>query len=88
MNIGSAQSGDSWAAFQRLADAARVRNGGFDIPVTRQAAQPSPARPAMQVQRAPRPEAAEALLRLSQAYTQKEQAQPQRVLGTNFDSYA
>ncbi len=83
MNVNSVNSGNSWGDFLKLANQARVRNAGFDLPLTPQRTI-ADAKNKKVFQKA-----ISGMPRAGKLYDQvKTQPRPKSVLGARFDSYA
>lgn len=81
MNVQSLDGNSAWAHFAHLADAARVRNAGFDVPLAQQ-------RSTVQQKSMPvRPGRAMPSVNENVYYNQQPQKQ-RPMLGTHFDAYA
>ncbi len=83
MNINSVDNGKSWGHFLKLANQARVRNAGFDLPITPQRTiAEAKGKKVFQ-------NAISGMPRAGKLYTKAQTTpKPRSVLGARFDSYA
>jgi hypothetical protein len=88
VNIQQAQMSESWAAFMKLAQTARVRNAGFDLPIGRQSAPTETVRASRKTElpAAGNLAKSQSLTNATRPFAATEQ--PKQILGTKFDAYA
>jgi hypothetical protein len=78
MNIQQTGSSNSLATFMKLAEAARVRNGGFELPIEKTRTESA--------SKAARQNGVAAIS--GGTYAMEKNEKPRQVLGSLFDSYA
>lgn len=87
MNVDPSQSSRSVEAFLKLIQSARVRNAGFDVPVSRvnDSQRPQKARAPQQLKAAG---SLSSLQSTGRPEAFKGSERPKQILGTKFDAYA